>query len=884
MHKKAKTPSQWKAIAISLKAVMAIAIFTLLPNGQIHAEGPYFEFEIETSFDGQTFEFQIDDGANLQIDWDDGSGFQSAEDGSKLHSHTYENQGTYEIKVKGEASRISFYEGTQLLVRDILTPVSPGVTGITSAKNMFRSVSIAEFTAENFFDSASENVTDMSYMFYDASEFNGNIGGWDTSSVEDMSNMFEGAISFNQDLNWNTSNVRNMERMFREAEIFNGDISGWDTSNLENMNEMFYSAESFNGDIGGWNTSSVTDMSLAFSNAESFNQDIGGWDTSSVTTMKKMFEDIPDFNHDLTDWNTSNVEDMSRMFSYAESFNGDIGDWDTSNVKDMSYMLSGAGNFNQDIGGWDTANAEDMSGLFNRATSFNQDIGGWDISSANHLGSMFSNAESFNQDISNWDTSNATNMANMFSGATDFNGNIGNWNTSNVESMGGMFKAASSFNIDIGEWDTKNVTDMASMFSEATSFNQDLTGWCVEQIPEEPTNFATFGSALENENKPLWGAVCWVPASNVSFTNVGTSQMTVHWESGNGDGRVVFVKEGNEGTASPATNKTYETSAQFGNGEQIGSTGWYAVYEGGGSTITVTGLSSSTTYRVHVIEFKEKEGVREYCPDMGENNPANRTTSAPSGGGGGGGGGSGPSNGDDNGEDNGEDEDGENGEDDENDEPDEGSGPGIPGDNGMGGPGEEEKFTDIEGHWGERYIMIMAIKCDVQGYSDEDGNLLNLFGPNNSITRAELTKMVGGCFVNNIPEEHLVERRPFPDVALGRWHTPYISYAKARGWVHGYPDGFFRPSNNINRVEALKVVLLSQYTEDEIRENNNTKTADFKDTDPGSWYSHYMDFAVSKEIVGGYYTKDGHPTGYFGPANDLTRAEAAKIIVETLGL
>ena len=40
----------------------------------------------------------------------------------------------------------------------------------------------------------------MWYMFCLASAFNGNISGWDTSSVIDMDSMFYGASSFNQDL------------------------------------------------------------------------------------------------------------------------------------------------------------------------------------------------------------------------------------------------------------------------------------------------------------------------------------------------------------------------------------------------------------------------------------------------------------------------------------------------------------------------------------------------------------------------------------------------------------------------------------------------------------------------------------------------------------
>ena len=47
--------------------------------------------------------------------------------------------------------------------------------------------------------------------------------------------------------------------MFDNASDFNKDISGWNTSNVTDMNFMFSDASAFNGDISGWDTSNVTD-------------------------------------------------------------------------------------------------------------------------------------------------------------------------------------------------------------------------------------------------------------------------------------------------------------------------------------------------------------------------------------------------------------------------------------------------------------------------------------------------------------------------------------------------------------------------------------------------------------------------------------------------
>ena len=49
----------------------------------------------------------------------------------------------------------------------------------------------------------------------------GDISNWDTSSVTDMSSLFQNATSFNQPLNkWNVSKVTSMWRMFAGAHSF----------------------------------------------------------------------------------------------------------------------------------------------------------------------------------------------------------------------------------------------------------------------------------------------------------------------------------------------------------------------------------------------------------------------------------------------------------------------------------------------------------------------------------------------------------------------------------------------------------------------------------------------------------------------------------------
>jgi surface protein len=225
---------------------------------------------------------------------------------------------------------------------------------------------------------------------------------WGDIEWESMHQMFVGGSlqSISATDTPDLSNVEDMSRMFAYS-AFDDNIEDWDTSNVENMSEIFFEAHDFDKPLNSWDTSSVTDMSRAFSRT-SFNQDIGGWDTGNVRTMRNMFTNAESFNGDIGGWDTSSVNRMDEMFVGADSFNQDIGGWDTSNVEFMGGMFAGADAFDQDIGGWDTSNVEDMRTMFHGAESFNRDIGGWDTSSVTNMDLMFRRASSFNQDLSSW--------------------------------------------------------------------------------------------------------------------------------------------------------------------------------------------------------------------------------------------------------------------------------------------------------------------------------------------------------------------------------------------------------------------------------------------------------------------------------------------------
>jgi surface protein len=92
----------------------------------------------------------------------------------------------------------------------------------------------------------------------------------DLSSMNDMSQAFRFASSFNQDISqWDVSNITNMALMFQGATAFNQDISEWDVSNVTNMSLMLeataLSTVNYDALLIGWNSLPSLQSNVSFS-------------------------------------------------------------------------------------------------------------------------------------------------------------------------------------------------------------------------------------------------------------------------------------------------------------------------------------------------------------------------------------------------------------------------------------------------------------------------------------------------------------------------------------------------------------------------------------------------------------------------------------------
>lgn len=109
---------------------------------------------------------------------------------------------------------------------------------------------------------------------------------------------------------------------------------------------------------------------------------------------------------------------------------------------------------------------------------------------------------------------------------------------------------------------------------------------------------------------------------------------------------------------------------------------------------------------------------------------------------------------------------------------------------------EESAFLDIEDSPYSQAIESLYRRGIIAGYDD------NTFRPNNFIDRAAFMKII----MEAVYPDESVGSNCFSDVS-DEWYAKYICYAQSKGIVNGYTDGSFRPENNINVAEALKITL-----------------------------------------------------------------------------
>ncbi len=123
----------------------------------------------------------------------------------------------------------------------------------------------------------------------------------------------------------------------------------------------------------------------------------------------------------------------------------------------------------------------------------------------------------------------------------------------------------------------------------------------------EGTSSSNHAGELETSEAFTIPTICTEPstqASSLSFSNIGLTQMDLSWTRGDGDNILIIAREGSA-VSDPELSTSYSASATWQSGEAIGS--GYAIYNGSGTSMTLTGLNSSATYHFGLYEYNNTD-------------------------------------------------------------------------------------------------------------------------------------------------------------------------------------------------------------------------------------------------------------------------------------
>ena len=237
--------------------------------------------------------------------------------------------------------------------------------------------------------------------------------------------------------------------------------------------------------------------------------------------------------------------------------------------------------------------------------------------------------------------------------------------------------------------------------------------------------------------------------------------------------------------------------------------------------------------------------------------------------------------------------------------------------------GTSSNLTDISNHWAKENIEILDKEEAINGYKD------NTFKPDNTMTRAEFTKILvsllhgeqdiaetghwAGWYMEKAFEEGYAIRTEFGgyDVEITRGeiarmisralkedptdieklkkqitdfsqipfeYQEHVAKVYAAGIITGYPDGEFKPNNTATRAEATTMLL--RFLDPSKRQVPIEKPIEVKPEQPKN-YKEITDLSVSKPFkdlnLGGTTKTEGIPTedgstfekAYYGTVKDF---------------
>ena len=175
---------------------------------------------------------------------------------------------------------------------------------------------------------------------------------------------------------------------------------------------------------------------------------------------------------------------------------------------------------------------------------------------------------------------------------------------------------------ELGVWASTNFSNTTPTWA---SSNSGLANVRVDMLQIRSSDkmviAATHGRGLFSSNG--FSLNCIVPTSqvsNISFSNIFSTQMNVSWTNGNGSRRIVYINTTNSFPVPSNATDPIANSVYSGSGAQV-------IYNGTNNTTGVTGLLASTTYYFRIYEANCNGISSFYQTSTAVNNPIAQATS-----------------------------------------------------------------------------------------------------------------------------------------------------------------------------------------------------------------------------------------------------------------
>ncbi len=169
-------------------------------------------------------------------------------------------------------------------------------------------------------------------------------------------------------------------------------------------------------------------------------------------------------------------------------------------------------------------------------------------------------------------------------------------------------------------------------------------------------------------------------------------------------------------------------------------------------------------------------------------------------------------------------------------------------------------YSDItSSHWAYEAVKGLSLKDVVAGYPD------GTFMPDKSVTREQFVKMLVTAFGIDTEDGET----DFADVENNRWSASYIKAATRAGIVNGTGNGTFMPEKVVTRQDAAVMIARACAVK-------GITLSERKQLSDSQEISEYAAESVEKLVAAGIIS--GFEDGSFRPLNELSRAQAAKLI------